>query len=55
MVDAEGTRKLPHLDGELHAGDSVDAALAYGVGPHAYVLLQLVDIRELRRACMQLL
>lgn len=44
-----------HLDGILHAGAFVQAALADGVGANAYVLLDLVCVGELRRAPVQLL
>lgn len=44
-----------HLDGVLHAGAFVQAALADGVGADADVLLDLVGVGELRRAPVQLL
>ena len=44
-----------YLDRILHAGAFVQTALADGVGSHTDVLLDVVGVRELRRASVQLL
>lgn len=44
-----------YLDGVLHAGSFVYAALADGVGADADVLFDLVGVSELGRASVQLL
>lgn len=48
-------RRRLYLDGVLHAGSFVYAALTDGVGPDADVLFDLVGVGELRRAPVQLL
>lgn len=50
-----GRRGPPHLHGVLRVGGFVHAALAYGVGAHAEVLLDLVAVGEVDVVAVELL
>ena len=47
--------RIAHLDGVLHAGAVLDAALADGIGAHPDVLLHLIGLAELGCVSVQLL
>ena len=54
LVQSPGVVALGYLGGVVGGGDPMYAALADGVRAHADVLMEVVEVRELRRACVHL-